>query len=328
MFHKYKDYDDYIIKSLRDNYVSRDAFDRHCTINDRLNSVVAFAIIICSYDFRWDIQKAAIVCVLSFIAYDIAGIFLDKTLFFLYRRRAKNKVKEEVGLFDGLSREEKIQRINEMVKSRDELFRNTARHSAIRDDEDLKNDIDITSMNRLDRYHNYSILQKEIAECRKLIEEQNHTEDSLDDAVMEKGKYAYAQARVYMDSLLERGTGVPEEFSDSFRSILKKAESILEKAEENPAVMDKINKTFQIYLPELMQLLGAYQEITRDCEDTFAAEKRRTTWDVLSQMEHHLENVREYMEQDGKMKFEISSSLLMESLRRDGQAMSEIKKRG
>lgn len=108
----------------------------------------------------------------------------------------------------------------------------------------------------------------------------------------------------------------PSEFLSDYENIIKICGDFLEKAKENPFAMNRLGKTFNVYLNELLSLLDSYNELKNDEDDKYYKD---TIKEILDEIVNHLCAVGKEVYENSKFQFEISASTLKDALKKEGE---------
>lgn len=285
---------------------------KHKMINTCINAALATGVAVPYMLGTISLMNLGIIAGATYIAYDFISIGTDKVVFSLHSLIENAKFKKRRKEFMNASYDEQQQILKEMMDDKEQknaIFQDLSEKTGATDNE-IK-----------DAYVEYEKALNELTQCLKYAKEKEDElkkeEEEIIEIIQSKDMKYLSNAEECIGRLKEREEICPPDLLDSYKDLVKHAEDIIEDARKNPFIMEKLNKTFNIYFRELISLLETFN-IIKDNEEE---QKKRyfVLEEIIAEFKNHLERLRNQMYKDGKFKFTINSSLLMESLRKENE---------
>lgn len=251
---------------------------KHFVINKFLNIIIPIILLgICNFN-NLPSKILIIIFVVSFIGYDVAGIIIDKFLMHLYDQRFLSDM-------DAFS--EKLKEAPE--EDWDTLIQ-----------EEVGKETNLSHREKV-RYIALACAENVRSEIAKRKIQDAMDEDAGVNVQLDKIKDAFNEFKQSLDIC-------PDFLKDQCEHIIASCQYLIAEAEQEPKIINKIDKTFFIYLPELHDLLNNYDSSEQDKDELS---------EVVTQMYKHMQLLKDRIKTENKINFQVASSLLLESLQNE-----------
>ena len=297
-FRECEDYEEYV-EYLSDNEVLSDnEISIHTIINILLNIIILVAINIYAFYKDLGFLNYLKFVAISFVISDIALFFLGKVFIIFGEGLGNLFSKIRIAMFKCLPRNKQLDKIK-VLEEKAENCLDKVKRTATGKKKDLL-------------YLRYNNLITRLEECNANIKTLEKLDDVVDKAIVKR----YDNDVTYVESVLERfNSEIPthsEKIQKKMKRISSLASEVLSTCKNEPLVVSRIMETFNIYIPELLNIVTCYERFNEDGK----RENFDTLKTVFAQFEEHLIELKEDIQNNVDDSFNLSSELLLESLRK------------
>lgn len=294
------------IKGIKQKYqIPNKTVKRHNRVNNVMNIGLTVGLTMPFVLGYLPLSTTILILCGGYVGYDILGMVADKAVIGSHLLSTKMQRKGLVKQFAGFSRKEQ----EEMIKEMNELAEKYEWDGGV--------DNNVAAAR----------IKADIEACQQAMNEYVDEDKKIEDVLNAKGLSDLERARNSLEQMKIYKSSCPNQLKDLYGKLIKEAKDLLDLAEEKPYIMDKLNKTFNIYFPELASLIIAYKEMKFKAEPSETDEmNEKNIGKIMKQFEEHLSDLKEQIQTEGKMKFDISYNLLKESLSKDKTVRERIKR--
>lgn len=307
-------------------FIKGNIWDIHEVINIVINFIlIGFSFYVC-WKNNYNTVQSIFTFVIIFIAYDIVGIFLDFIVGNLNLNHMRTSLKRTLKKFSKMTPEEKQKHISQLKKSikayQNYEHRKNYRYSTTMtfpiknmndDDDDDEDYYDNEDFPESTDEIFYRICQEELELCQSEMDKIKEMDKKIENAIIDRNLSDIEKAKEIVENLKKNKKNCPKDLQEEYMELVEKSNNLLSLVKEKPTLMDKLNKTFNIYFKELVELLIAYRDMSKEEKQTYYD----TISDIIKQFKEHLEELEDYLNVESKMNFEVNSSLLLESLKKE-----------
>ena len=304
----YKTYPDYICDFAFECQINDEQLNKHRKINKRVNVVVAAIIAVLCQIKNMGTTAMINIMVLAYIAFDIICIGINAFIKKVYTHRIKQRNKAYA---ESLS--------NHDCKTLDDMLQQcTASINVIKDKENKRimedtsagtsSKIDYDTVSELSRLNSEAnILREYLEKYKKTVE----TQESIENSVHADEVQAI---RNRVNEMKELGLE-DEPFKDEYQSLCDCAENIVEKVKNRPSAVNRVNRAFNVYIPELIQLI--YMCRNSDSSNDKKVFYQNTVIDIISTATEYLKDIETGLNKKDEFEFVVSANVLKEELEKE-----------
>lgn len=298
------EYSEYVEYLNDNNVVSANAISIHTIINIILNIMILVSIHIYAFFQNLSFLNYLKFVAICFIVSDIALLFLGKVFMLIGNIFSDINSKFCIIKFNALAREQQLDKIK--------LWRNKVRDLSNKKNTDNKVLAEIFT-------YRYNAINKKIMDCQDHIKEVEKLDDVVDNAITKRYNNDVDYVTNVLDGFKKEIPTHSERMQKRMLKISKVADEILITCQNEPLVVSRIMETFNIYIPELLNIVNYYERLNEDGK----RENSDTLKAVFSEFEKHLIELKDEIQNNADNAFNLSSELLLESLRKKNKEEKE-----
>lgn len=289
------DRDEYLEEVAKKHLMTDEFLEKQLAINVLSNVIGALALSISYIAFDMSFTELCISFIVIYILYDIIGAFVDKLVCRYYDSCLE---KEDLALEKKYKEADEKDREELLNKLKKEKFSYECHSGKVFK---IKGKILERRLNKI-----YAISQEEEELKRK-------AEMTPEDVFMEKDMEILERVKQSFKNAKANKKRFPLELRDMYEDILSDGKAIIKIAEERPNVADRLSRTYNVYMAELVHIMQAYESFEHE-EDNPEYQMIKS---ILEDFMEHMKDLRASIQQEGKMDFDISTQLLKESLQKN-----------
>ena len=285
--HTFRDEYDYY-KFLARRYLLDDkSYKKHEICNIILNALIVVVLFTLFLLSKITLTTLLFMLPITYIAYDCLGLVLNRIAGYVHLKLVQISERKKNEEFSKLPEKEQEKLLKKIRNQRYDI-----------DDED---------------YGAYSLLSAKIETYKNIMENFKSVDEEMEEILESKNLSDIERAKNSIEELEKYKKDCPKGLVTKYNQIIEKSEDLLQVATEKPSLMDKLNKTYNIYLKELIKLLDSYNDLTEEEQKEY----KEILKTVMIHFLEHLDDLETCLSAETKMSFDIASSVLLDNLKKE-----------
>lgn len=293
-----EEYDEYCEYVVRHDILTENEVDFHNLLNTIINLIVLIGINIYASTNHYSLINYIKILLFGFVILDVALIPIGKVLIWGKRHIDEIGSSMHLAMFKRFPRNKQLDKIK-LIKEKIEQL-------------DKKVDFSHHKYRSAIPYYKKNILEARLADYQENLKEVEKLDDVVDKAITNR----YNNDVEYVEGVLKKfDAEIPthsEYIQKKMACISATSKEIIDTCKSEPLVVGRVIETFNIYIPELLSIITYYEKLNKAGK----AENEETLKEVFREFESHLNSLKEEIQNNADDAFNMSSSLLLDSLKK------------